>query len=133
MLAANPSKVGLVEDCTQVYKAPELVRACGNTWAEKSILSQFIADGLIEQSLSCGEVNSVKELLRKKNLDSAIERTFQKMQMVQRKVRGSEAEKDNLILNYLAMPMHLWSSSLFCILNSHDILACQLTRLAFAS
>ena len=35
------------------------------------------------------------------------------MQLSQRKVRGSEAEKDNLIPKFLAMRVHSWCSSLF--------------------
>ena len=43
------------------------------------------------------------------------------MQIVQRSVRGSEAEKDTLIPKFLAMRVHSGCSALFFTLNPHDI------------
>ena len=48
-----------------------------------------------------------------KNLESPIRKAFRSMQNIQKSVRGSEAEKDNLIPKFTAL--RLWSgcSSLF--------------------
>ena len=43
------------------------------------------------------------------------------MQIIQRSVRGSEAEKDTLIPKFLALRIHSGCSSLFFTLNPHDI------------
>ena len=84
-------------------------------------ISKLTADGLVAHALSSGDVNSVKELLREKKLEKPIEKTFQQMQVIQRRVRGSEAEKDNLIPKFIAMRIHSGCSSLFFTLNPHDI------------
>ena len=58
-------------------------------------------------ALSSGDVDSVKELLRRKKLDKTLFTTFQQMQVIQRRVRGSEAVKDNIRPKFTAM--RLWS------------------------
>jgi hypothetical protein len=96
----------------------------GNSTLSKGKLeamSKLTADGLVAHALSSGEVNSVKEVLREKNLDKAIETTFRQMQLIQRNVRGSEAEKDNLMPKFIAMRIHSGCSVLFFTLNPHDI------------
>ena len=68
---------------------------------------QTTATGLVAQALSSGDVNSVRDLLKKKDLDAPIQKTFRRMQIIQRSVRGSEAEKDNLIPKFTAL--RIWS------------------------
>ena len=70
-------------------------------------MEKLTAGSLVAHALISGDVNSVKELLRRKNLEKPIEATFRHMQIVQRNVRGSEAEKDNLMPKFLAM--RIWS------------------------
>ena len=78
-------------------------------------MEQLTAAGLVAHALSSGDVNSVRELLRRMNLEKPIEATFRQMQIVQRNVRGSEAEKDNLIPKFLAMWIWSGCSSLFLL------------------
>ena len=63
----------------------------------------------------------MKDLLQKKGLHENIQKTFRQMQIVQRKVRGSEAEKDSLIPKFIALRIWSGCSSLFFTLNPHDI------------
>ncbi len=60
-------------------------------------------------------------MLQKKNLEKPLEIAFKKMRIIQRNVRGSESEKDNLMPRFFGL--RLWSgcSSLFFTLNPHDI------------
>jgi len=89
--------------------------------ADLAEMQTLSAAGLVACAMSSGEVTSVRELLRKKTLNTNIEITFRKMQIIQRKVRGSEAEKEQLLPKFTAL--RLWSgcSSLFFTLNPHDI------------
>ena len=84
-------------------------------------LQKVTAASLVSHALSSGDVNSVKDLLKRKNLDAPLRNTFRQMQILQRKVRGSEAEKDDILPKFMAL--RLWSgcSSLFFTLNPHDI------------
>ena len=60
-------------------------------------LAALTSTGLVATALSSGDVESVRSVLRKKNLEKPVERAFLAMRVVQRQVRGSEAEKDNLL------------------------------------
>ena len=84
-------------------------------------LQAVTAHSLVSYALSSGDVNSVKDFLKKKNLDVPLRNTFRQLQIAQRNVRGSEAEKDNILPKFMAL--RLWSgcSSLFFTLNPHDI------------
>ena len=84
-------------------------------------LQAAAAKGLMATAMAEGNVNLVSELLRRKNLDLPINEAFRKMQIIQRNVRGSEAEKDSLLPKLFAL--RLWSgcSALFFTLNPHDI------------
>ena len=81
-------------------------------------LKKLNATNLVTHALSSGDVNSVRDLLKRKNLDGPLRNTFQHMQLIQRGVRGSEAEKDNILPKFTAL--HLWSgcSSLFFYVES---------------
>ena len=63
----------------------------------------------------------MRDALKKKNLEFPVRKALEQMQVLQRRVRGSEAEKDNLLPKFTAL--RLWSgcSSLFFTLNPHDI------------
>ena len=78
-------------------------------------LQAVTANSLVSYALSSGDVNSVKDLLKRKNLDVPLRNTFRQLQIAQRKVRGSEAEKDNILPKFMAL--RLWSgcSSLFSL------------------
>ena len=80
---------------------------------EMQQIQSLTADGLVRHALSSGDVNSVTTLLKKKGLELPVRVAFQKIQVSQRRVRGSEAEKDNIYPKFFAM--RLWSgcSSLF--------------------
>ena len=84
-------------------------------------IQKVTASGLVAHALSSGDVNSVRSLLKQKNLHGPLKQTFQKMQIIQRSVRGSEAEKDSIMPKFFGL--RLWSgcSSLFFTLNPHDI------------
>ena len=88
---------------------------------EMEQIAALTADSMWRHCLSCGDVNDVRSLLKRKNLERPLEAAFQKIQVAQRKVRGSEQEKDNILPKFFAM--RLWSgcSSLFFTLNPHDI------------
>ena len=84
-------------------------------------IGQLTAAGLVAKALASGDVDSVRQALRDKNLDVPIKRAMRSMQIVQNNVRGSEAERDNIRSHFVAL--RLWSgcSSLFFTLNPHDI------------
>ena len=63
--------------------------------------------------MASGDVHSVREGLKEKNLDEPVERAFRVMQIAQWKVRGSEAGKDNLRPKFLALScVHITTSTL---------------------
>ena len=88
---------------------------------EMQQIQALTAEGLWRHALSCGDINDVRTLLKRKKLELPIQTAFQKIQVSQRRVRGSEAEKDNIVPKFFAL--RLWSgcSSLFFTLNPHDI------------
>ena len=92
----------------QVNAVEACIRTCAK-YKQDTLqdISDLTASGLVAHALSSGDVNSVRELLRRKNLDRTLQKTFLEMQIIQRKVRGSEAEKDGLIPKFVAM--RLWS------------------------
>ena len=84
-------------------------------------MEKLTASSLVGTALASGDVNSVTDALRKKNLYEPVQVGLQRLQISMRSVRGSEAEKDNLLPRFFAL--RLWSgcSSLFFTLNPHDI------------
>ena len=84
-------------------------------------LEKLTATGLVSHALASGDVNSIKEVLKRKNLEAPITKALQTMQILQRNVRGSEGERDGILGRFSAL--RLWSgySSLFFTLNPHDI------------
>ena len=88
---------------------------------ECEALQTLSAADLVANAMASGDVDSVKGVLRKKGLDFKIELAFQKMQIAQRNVRGSEAEKDSLMSKFFGLRVWSGCSSLFFTLNPHDI------------
>ena len=84
-------------------------------------MSKLTATGLVAHALASGDASSVRAALKKKGLDKSIESALRTMQIAQRNVRGSEAEKDNLLPKFLALRTWSGCSSLFFTLNPHDI------------
>ena len=80
------------------------------------------AEQLMQQAMSSGECNSVSQALRQKNIkETSLKKSIEAMQMVQRRVRGSEAERESLRYKFMAMRVWGGCSSLFLTLNPHDI------------
>ena len=73
---------------------------------------KVIASGLVAQALSSGDMNSVRDALRSKNLEAPIQKCFQRMQIIQHNVRGSEAENENLLPEFIAL--RVWSGVRRC-------------------
>ena len=84
-------------------------------------LQELTATGLVQQVMASGDVNSVRAGLRKNNLEAPVQEALRQMQITNRKVRGSEEERDSLIFKFRAL--RIWSgwASLFFTLNPHDI------------
>ena len=89
--------------------------------ADSVALQQTTANDLVAHALASGDCDSVKQLLRKSNLDAKVRKTFHYMQLAQRKVRGSEAQRDSIHYKFRALRIWQGCSSLFFTLNPHDI------------
>ena len=89
--------------------------------ANRKELELITASSLVATALASGDVNSVRDVLRKKNLEKPVQAAMQQIQISLRNVRGSESERDNLMPKFLGM--RLWSgcASLFFTLNPHDV------------
>ena len=74
--------------------------------SDSEALRALTAQQLVSTALASGEVNSVRELLRKKNVGVPVCAVLTRIQVSQRTVRGSEAEKDNILPMFMAM--RLW-------------------------
>ena len=99
----------------QVNAVEAFYRSQVFTQSELEELRGLTAASLIANALSSGDVNSVRALLRKKNLEAPIQRAFRSMQTIQRRVRGPEAEKDNLTPKFTAPQIWPEFSSLFTL------------------
>ena len=82
---------------------------------------QLTAKCLVAHALASGDANSVRDLLRRKNLEKPLRQTLQAMQIIQRNVRGSEGERDGLLRRFQALRVWSGCASLFFTLNPHDI------------
>ena len=60
-------------------------------------LHELTASGLVAQALASGDVNSVKDGLRKKNLEVPVREALKQMQICLHRVRGSEEDRDSLL------------------------------------
>ena len=105
----------------QIQAVEACVRKTAFTEGDKANLASLTSSGLIAQALASGEVDSVRGALREKNLDATVREALKHMQLSQRRVRGSEAEKENLISKFSSLRIWSGCSSLFFTLNPHDI------------
>ena len=82
---------------------------------ENQVDQKITAAGIMSYALGRGDVNSVKDLLKRRDLHKPLHNIFRQMQVIQRKGRGSEAEKDGILPKF--MTLRLWSgcSSLFLL------------------
>ena len=105
----------------QINAVEACVRSHLFSTREQHDLAELSSSGIVATALASGDVNSVREAMRKKGLHNSVLTALQKMQAVQRTVRGSEAEKDNLLPKFFGL--RLWSgcASLLFTLNPHDI------------
>ena len=78
------------------------------TESDKKDMEGLSAAGLVARALASGEVNSIRKALREKGLEKPILTALRKMQIIQRNVRGSDAEKDNLMPKFFAMRLWGW-------------------------
>ena len=91
------------------------------TDADQEVLRNLGAEELVSVAMASGDVNSIREALRKKNLGTKVEHVLKRMQLIQRNVRGSESERDMIMPKFFAMRLWNGCSSLFFTLNPHDI------------
>ncbi len=66
------------------------------TVSDARAISELTAADLMSAALASGDVN-VKQVLRKQGLDVKLRRAFERLQVFQRRVRGSEAARDDII------------------------------------
>ena len=87
----------------QVQAVEASMQAQSFSASGKAEMEKLTAAGLVAHALASGEVESVRAALREKNLEKPIETAFRKMHIIQRNVRGSEAEKDMLMPKFFAL------------------------------
>ena len=85
--------------------------------ADIDALRETTVQDLVSHALSSGDCDSVRQLLRRENLEVKVKKTFQTMQMAQRKVRGSEAQRESVHFRFRALRIWGGCSSLFFTLN----------------
>ena len=89
--------------------------------ADTQALQETTASDLVAHALASGDCNSVRDVLRRKKLDDKLRTTFHYMHMAQRRVHGSEAQRETIHFKFRAMRIWHGCSSLFFTLNPHDI------------
>ena len=89
--------------------------------ADVAALQELTQHDLVAEAMASGECDSVRAVLRRKGLDAKLRRAMKTIELVQRQVRGSEAEKSSLRFRFVAMRVWGGCSSLFFTLNPHDI------------
>ena len=62
---------------------------------EADVLKEVTSQDLVAPALASGECNSVRQLLRKQNLDDKVKTVLRRMEIVQRRVDGSDAERSS--------------------------------------
>ena len=107
----------------QINAVEAYIRSPSMTAEQVADLQALTAEGLLAAALTSGEVGSVRKLLQGSttNLEKPVRAAFLHLRAIQRRVAGSESEKDNLLPMFTSL--RLWSgcSSLFITLNPHDI------------
>ena len=84
-------------------------------------VSEVTSLDFVSEVLASGDCNSVHEVLRRKNLDVKLRRSMETLQLCQRRVRGSDSEKGNMVFRFTALRIFNGCSSLFFTLNPNDI------------
>ena len=77
------------------------------TARQQEELGSLTAAGLVAHALASGEVDRVRELLRRKGWITPLTVAFKTMQNIQRNVRGSDSEKDWPLLIFCS-PSLVW-------------------------
>ena len=85
--------------------------------AEAEVLKEVTSEDLVAAALASGDCNSVRKLMQKKNLDGKVKVALQRMEIVQRRVEGSEADRSSCRFKFVAMRIWNGFSSLFFTLN----------------
>ena len=70
---------------------------------EADVLKEVTRKDLVAAALASGECNSVRQLLRKENLDNKVKTALRRMEIVQRRVEGSDAERSSCRYKFVAM------------------------------
>ena len=70
--------------------------------------------------MRCGECHTVREALRKKNLDDRVRTLLAQMQVASREVEGSAAERSALRFRFVATRVWCGCAFVFFTLNPHD-------------
>ena len=76
---------------------------------------------MVAAALAAGEASSIRDALRKKNIDVRVKNVLRSMEIAMRNVEGSESERDVLRFKFGALRLWSGSSLLFFTLNPHDI------------
>ena len=76
---------------------------------------------MVLAALAAGEATSIRDSLRKKNLDVRLKKVLRPMVIALRRVEGSEAEREVLRFKFGALRLWTGCSVLFFTLNPHDI------------
>ena len=75
---------------------------------------------VVKAALAAGECYSIRDALRKKNIDTKVKTVLRHMKLALRDVEGSEGEREVLWMKMLALRIWNGCSILFFTLNPHD-------------
>ena len=84
------------------------------------MLVEVTSQDLVAAALASGECNSARQLLRKQNLDNTVKTVLRRMEIVQRRVDGSDAERSSCRFKVVALRVWNGFSTLFFTLNPND-------------
>ena len=79
------------------------------------------ARDLLHVALAAGECRSIREALRKKNVDTKVKSVLRTMKLALRNVPGSEGEREYLWMKLCGLRIWNGCSMVFFTLNPHDI------------
>ena len=75
----------------------------------------------LNAALAAGECYSIRDALRKRNVDTKVKNVLRNMKVAMRNVEGSESDQDYLRMKFVAMRIWNGCSAVFFTLNPHDI------------
>ena len=84
------------------------------------ILAKLTARDIIQAEVQTGEATSVRDVLRKAGIDDDLQRILRVLQVVQRSVQGSDAERSSLRHKFCAMKLWNGMSFIFFTLNPNE-------------